>query len=92
MKKQFKTIPQFKSEAEEQEFWSKQDSSEYLDWSRAENATFPSLKPSLKSISIRLPETMIEQLKVLANKKDIPYQSLVKVYLSEKIHEELEAV
>jgi predicted DNA binding CopG/RHH family protein len=92
MKKQFKTIPQFKSEAEEQEFWSKQDSSEYLDWSRAENATFPSLKPSLKSISIRLPESMIEQLKVLANKKDIPYQSLVKVYLSEKIHEELEAV
>ena len=92
MKKEFKTIPQFKSEAEEQEFWSKQDSSEYLDWSRAENATFPSLKPSLKSISIRLPETMIEQLKVLANKKDIPYQSLVKVYLSEKIHEELETV
>ena len=92
MKKQFKTIPQFNSEAEEQEFWSKQDSSEYLDWSRAENATFPSLKPSLKSISIRLPESMIEQLKVLANKKDIPYQSLVKVYLSEKIHEELEAV
>jgi predicted DNA binding CopG/RHH family protein len=92
MKKEFKTIPQFKSEAEEQEFWSKQDSSEYLDWSRAENATFPSLKPSLKSISIRLPESMIEQLKVLANKKDIPYQSLVKVYLSEKIHEELEAV
>ena len=92
MKKKFKKVPEFKSEAEEREFWAKQDSSDYVDWSKAEKVSFPSLKPSLKSISIRLPESMIEQLKVLANKKDVPYQSLVKFYLSEKIHEELEVV
>jgi predicted DNA binding CopG/RHH family protein len=92
MKKKFKKVPKFKNEAEEREFWARQESSEYIDWSRAQKATFPSLKPSLKSISIRLPESMIEQLKVLANKKDVPYQSLVKFYLSEKIHEELEMV
>ena len=92
MKKELKTIPKFKNEAEEREFWANQDSAEYLNWSKGKKAIYPSLKPSLKSISIRLPESMIEQLKVIANKKDVPYQSLVKVYLSEKIHEELEAV
>ena len=92
MKKKFKKVPKFKNEAEEREFWAKQDSSGYVDWSKAEKVSFPSLKPSLKSISIRLPESMIEQLKVLANKKDVPYQSLVKFYLSEKIQEELEVV
>ena len=90
MKKKFKKVPSFKKEVEEREFWANQDSSDYIDWSKAAKASFPSLKPSLKSISIRLPESMIEQLKVIANKKDVPYQSLVKFYLSEKIHEELE--
>jgi predicted DNA binding CopG/RHH family protein len=92
MKKKFKNVPKFKNEAEEREFWATRDSSDYVDWSKSEKVSFPSLKPSLKSISIRLPESMIEQLKVLANKKDVPYQSLVKIYLSEKIHEELELV
>ena len=90
MKKKFKEIPQFKNEKEEREFWEQNDSSDYIDWKKGKRVSFPSLKPSLKSISIRLPESMIEQLKVLANKKDVPYQSLVKIYLSEKVREELE--
>lgn len=90
MKKKFKEVPRFKSEREEREFWEKQDSTEYVDWKKGKKVSFPALKPSLKSISIRLPESMIEQLKVLANKKDVPYQSLVKIYLSEKVREELE--
>ena len=90
MKKRIKEVPRFKSEKEEREFWEKQDSTEYVDWKKGKRVNFPALKPSLKSISIRLPESMIEQLKVLANKKDVPYQSLVKIYLSEKVREELE--
>jgi predicted DNA binding CopG/RHH family protein len=90
MKTSLKKIPHFKSEAAEREFWAKQDSTEYVDWKSAKKVTFPDLKPSLKSISIRLPESMIEQLKVIANKKDVPYQSLVKMYLSEKVRDEME--
>ena len=88
MKHKDKRIPRFRSEDEEREFWSRHDSSEYIDWHQAKRVGFPSLKPSLKSISIRLPESMIEELKVIANKKDVPYQSLVKMYLSEKLREE----
>jgi predicted DNA binding CopG/RHH family protein len=84
-----KKIPQFKNEAEERLFWQKHDSSEYLDWSNAEDAILPKLKPSTRSISLRLPESMIEELKVLANKRDIPYQSLLKIFISEKINTEL---
>ena len=90
MKKKFKELPHFKNEKEEREFWEKNDSSDYIDWKKGKRVSFPSLKPSLKSISIRLPESMIDQLKVLANKRDVPYQSLVKIYLSEKVREELE--
>ncbi|MCC5842936.1 MAG: BrnA antitoxin family protein [Verrucomicrobia bacterium] len=90
MKTQANKIPHFKSEADEREFWAKHDSAEYINWKNGKNVTFPNLKPSLKSISIRLPESMIEQLKVIANKKDVPYQSLVKRYLSEKVREEME--
>ena len=84
-----KKIPKFKSEAEERLFWQKHDSSEYIDWSDAENVVMPKLKPSTKSISIRLPESMIEELKVLANKRDVPYQSLLKIFISERIDAEL---
>jgi predicted DNA binding CopG/RHH family protein len=92
MKKQNKQkLPEFESESEERAFWQEADSADYIDWDRAERASFPSLKPSLKSISIRLPEGMIEQLKVLANRRDVPYQSLMKMYLSEKLREELNA-
>lgn len=84
-----KKIPKFKSEAEERLFWQKHDSSEYIDWSDAENVVMPKLKPSTRSISIRLPESMIEELKVLANKRDVPYQSLLKIFISERIDTEL---
>jgi predicted DNA binding CopG/RHH family protein len=84
-----KKIPKFKSEAEERLFWQKHDSSEYIDWSDAENVVMPKLKLSTRSISIRLPESMIEELKVLANKRDVPYQSLLKIFISERIDAEL---
>ncbi len=84
-----KKIPKFVSIAEEREFWSKSDSTEYLDWKIAKSLVLPKLKPSTKKISLRLPESMIEELKLLANKRDVPYQSLLKIYLSEKISKEL---
>ena len=84
-----KKTPNFQSEAEERLFWKKHDSSEYIDWSDAENVVMPKLKPSTRSISIRLPESMIEELKVIANKRDVPYQSLLKIFISERIDAEL---
>jgi len=77
-----KKIPKFKSEDQERKFWSVHDSTEYIDWSKAKRVTLPKLKPSVKTISLRLPESMLEELKLLANKRDIPYQSLLKVRLS----------
>lgn len=84
-----KKIPKFRSEAEESEFWATHDSTEYIDYSTAKKIAFPNLKPSTKTISIRLPESLIEHLKVLANKRDVPYQSLLKMFLSEKVEEEM---
>ncbi len=89
MDSNLKPLPQFSSEDEEREFWTTHDSTEYIDWSKAErNPTFVRLKPSTRTVSIRLPESLIAALKILANKKDIPYQSLMKMYLSEKVKEE----
>lgn len=82
-------IPKFKNEDKEREFWAKQDSTEVLDWKKAKKVVLPNLKPSIKTISLRLPESMLEELKLLANKKDVPYQSLLKIFLSERIEEEL---
>ena len=84
-----KKIPKFKTEDEERKFWQQNDSSEYIDWTDAEEVVLPRLKPSTRKISIRLPESMIEELKVLANKRDVPYQSLLKIFLSERINSEL---
>ena len=84
-----KKVPKFKTEAEERKFWQQNDSSEYIDWADAEEVVLPQLKPSTRKISIRLPESMIEELKVLANKRDVPYQSLLKIFLSERINSEL---
>jgi len=84
-----KKIPKFANEAEERRFWQQHDSSEYLDWSDAEEIVLSQLKPSTRKISIRLPESMIEGLKILANKRDVPYQSLMKIFLSERIDSEL---
>ncbi len=86
-----KKIPKFKSEAEEREFWAKEDSAEYIDWENARNVVLPKLKPSLKTISLRLPEYMLAELKLLANKRDVPYQSLLKMFLAERIDKELKA-
>lgn len=85
-------IPRFRSEKEEREFWRTHDSADYIDWAQAEPTSLPKLKPSTKTISLRLPETMLEELKVLANKRDIPYQSLLKVFLAERIEAELHSV
>lgn len=84
-----KRIPTFKSEAEERAFWAKRDSTAYIDWKRSKKALLPRLKPSVKTISIRLPKMMLDELKVLANKRDIPYQSLAKIFLADKIEAEL---
>lgn len=84
-----KTIPRFKDEDAEREYWSKQDSTGVLDWSAARPVVLPALRPTLRTISLRLPEAMIAELKSLANKRDVPYQSLLKVFLAERIREEL---
>jgi predicted DNA binding CopG/RHH family protein len=93
MKKKDKTkkkkIPAFRTEEEEREFWAKADSTEYIDWDKAKRVVLPNLKPSQKTISLRLPEMMLAKLKVLANKRDVPYQSLLKIFLAERIEEEL---
>ena len=89
MSSKHKSIPQFSNEDEEREFWETHDSTEYIDWSKAEkNPSFSRLKPSTRTVSIRLPESLIAALKTLANKRDVPYQSLVKMFLAEKVREE----
>ena len=80
-----KPIPKFKSEKEERAFWAKNDSMNFLDWKQAQRAIFPNLKPTLKSNSLRLPESMIDELRQLANERDVPYQSLIKHFLRESI-------
>jgi predicted DNA binding CopG/RHH family protein len=86
-----KDIPKFQNAAEEAEFWDTHDSTEYVDWPKAEKAIFPNLKFSTESISLRLSAPMLARLKELANEKDVPYQSLMKTYLSERIDKELAA-
>lgn len=87
MKKQI--VPTFNTEDEESEFWTTHDSTDLIDWSKAKRTVFPNLKPSTKTISLRLPESIIAALKVMANKRDVPYQSLLKVFLAERVEEEL---
>ena len=84
-----KKIPEFKSEDEEREFWATHDSTEYVDWSKAQKAVFPNLKSSTESISLRLPSFLLARIKQFANRKDVPYQSLMKMFLSEKVDQEL---
>lgn len=86
-----KKIPKFKSENKEREFWAEADSLEYIDWKKAKKVVLPNLKPSVKTISLRLPKSMLEEIKLLANKRDVPYQSLMKIFLSERIEKELSA-
>ena len=86
-----KRIPKFRSEDAEREFWAKHDSADYVDWSEAKRVVLPKLKPSQKTISLRLPAMMLAELKRLANKRDVPYQSLLKVFLAERLEKELRA-
>jgi len=87
-RKKLKPVPAFKSEDEERRFWSTHDSTDYVAWEKAERATLPNLKPSVRTISLRLPVSMIVALKAIANKRDIPYQSLLKVFLAERLKQE----
>ena len=89
--KSSKKVPKFRSEDQERGFWSKHDATDYFDWNNAVDAEFPNLKPSTTSISIRLPTSLLVELKSLANKRDVPYQSLMKLYLAERIDRERKA-
>jgi predicted DNA binding CopG/RHH family protein len=86
MRKRLKSIPEFGSEAEERAFWQKNDSTDYFDWNKGQVAAFPNLKPSTKTISLRLPQNLLNAIKAAANERDVPYQSLIKVWLQEKVH------
>lgn len=84
-----KQLPKFESEEQERSFWAEHDSADFVDWSGTQRRAFPNLRPTLRTISLRLPESMIGHLKVLANKRDIPYQSLLKQFLAERLQREL---
>jgi predicted DNA binding CopG/RHH family protein len=86
MNKQTKTLPRFASEAEERTYWESHDSTALFDWSKAKKVRLPNLKPTTKTISLRLPQHLLDSLKVAANARDVPYQSLIKVWLQEKLH------
>lgn len=87
--KQFKTLPKFKNEDEERDFWAKADSSQYFDFSKMVRAKFPNLKYSTETISLRLPLSMLDDLKIAANRRDVPYQSLIKIYLDQALRRDL---
>jgi predicted DNA binding CopG/RHH family protein len=86
-----KLIPKFKNEDEEREFWSKHDSSKYLNWKNAERVLFPNLKPSTRSISLRLPEWLLDAVRQMANERNVSYQSLIKIFLQERIERDLKS-
>jgi len=86
--RKLRKLPKFKNEKDEFTFWANHDSTEYVDYSKAKKMLLPKLKPSTRTISVRLPESLIDHLKVLANKRDLPYQSLLKMYLIEKVEQE----
>ena len=86
MKKRLKAIPEFANEAAERKFWEQNDSSDYLDWNEAQPVVMPNLKPTTKTISLRLPQHLLDSIKAAANARDVPYQSLIKVWLQEKLH------
>jgi predicted DNA binding CopG/RHH family protein len=87
MARTLKPIPTFTNEADERHFWETHDSTPYLDWSKAQRVRFPNLKPTQTAISLRLPVPLLERIKVAANKRDVPYQSLIKMWLAEKVDE-----
>jgi predicted DNA binding CopG/RHH family protein len=88
MKKRAKTVPSFNNETEERAFWESHDTTDYLDWSQAQKAVLPKLKPSTQTISLRLPQHLLDSIKSAANARDVPYQSLIKVWLQEKLNKQ----
>ena len=88
MKRKLKNIPKFNNEDEERDFWAQADSTEYIDWDNGNIVSFPKLKPSTKTISLRLPESMLDEIRTIANKHDVPYQSLIKIFLKDRIDKE----
>lgn len=86
MTKQTKAVPTFADETEERAFWETHDSTDYLDWNKAQSVVLPNLKPTTKTISLRLPKHLLDSIKAAANARDVPYQSLIKVWLQEKLH------
>lgn len=84
MSKHLEPVPEFASEAEEREFWETHDSTDYLDWQQAQSVILPNLKPTTKTISLRLPQHLLDAIKAAANARDVPYQSLIKIWLQEK--------
>ncbi|MCK5838602.1 MAG: BrnA antitoxin family protein [Bacteroidales bacterium] len=87
-----KKIPVFKNEDEEREFWANKDSTEFVDWRKSRKAIFSNLKPTTKTISLRLPELILDELKIIAHKRDVPYQSLIKMFLKDRIDQELSQI
>jgi predicted DNA binding CopG/RHH family protein len=87
-----KSLPKFKNEDTEREFWASHDSADYIDWRKGNRATLPNLRPSSQTISLRLPKPMLDRLKLLANKRDVPYQSLLKMFVAERLKAEFEGV
>ena len=86
MSKPLKPVRRFASVADERMYWEQHDSTEHLDWSQAQRVTLPNLKPTTKTISLRLPQHLLDSIKAAANSRDVPYQSLIKVWLQEKLH------
>ena len=86
--KKLKELPKFKNEAEERKFWATHDSTEFVDWDKAEFVSFPNLKPTMKTISLRLPEFVVNELRRMAQKRDVSYQALIKIFLKERIDQE----
>ena len=85
-----KALPKFRDEEQERKFWASHDSADFIDWRKAKRMLLPNLKPSSQGISLRLPKPMLEQLKLLANKRDVPYQSLLKIFIAERLKAEFE--
>lgn len=88
MPKKLKEMPVFKDEDEEREFWAKEDSTDFVDWNSAESVVLPKLKPTTRTISLRISESMLEKIRLVANKRDVPYQSLIKMFLKEQLDKE----
>ena len=89
MPKKLKDLPNFKNETEEREFWAENDSTDFVDWEKAESVVLPKLKPTTRTISLRISASMLDKIRLVANKRDVPYQSLIKSFLQERIDEEL---